>query len=32
MSLNIEVKLEADGRWLAEVTDLPVSLAYGNTR
>jgi predicted RNase H-like HicB family nuclease len=30
--LTIEVEREDDGRWLAEVTDLPGVLAYGQTR
>ncbi len=30
--LNIEVGREDDGRWLAEVVDLPGVLAYGTTR
>ena len=29
---SIEVELEHDGRWIAEVTDLPGALAYGDTR
>ena len=32
MTLPIEVEQEDDGRWLAEVTDLPGVLAYGPTR
>ena len=32
MSLRIEVEQEDDGRWLAEVTDLPGVMAYGPTR
>ena len=28
----IEIDREADGRWIAEVTDLPGVLAYGRTR
>jgi predicted RNase H-like HicB family nuclease len=27
----VEVEQEADGRWLAEVADLPGVLAYGST-
>jgi len=27
----VEVEQEADGRWLAEVPDLPGVLAYGST-
>jgi len=29
MPLNVEVEQETDGRWLAEVPDLPGVLAYG---
>ena len=29
---SIEVEREVDGRWLAEVVDLPGVLAYGQTR
>jgi len=29
MTYSIEVELEADGRWIAEVLDLPGVLAYG---
>jgi predicted RNase H-like HicB family nuclease len=32
MTLHIELEEEADGRWIAEVTDLPGVLAYGVTR
>lgn len=32
MKLTLEVEQEADGRWLAEVPDLPGVLAYGQTR
>lgn len=32
MQLKVEVELEADGRWLAEVPALPGVLAYGVTR
>jgi predicted RNase H-like HicB family nuclease len=31
MPLPIEVEREADGRWLAEIPDLPGVLAYGPT-
>ncbi len=31
MPLPIEVEREVDGRWLAEVPDLPGVLAYGDT-
>ncbi|HEY5315568.1 MAG TPA: type II toxin-antitoxin system HicB family antitoxin [Pirellulales bacterium] len=30
--LNVEIEREDDGRWLAEVVDLPGVLAYGATR
>jgi predicted RNase H-like HicB family nuclease len=30
--LTVEVEPEEDGRWLAEVPDLPGVLAYGRTR
>ena len=30
--LTIELEQEADGRWLAEVPELPGVLAYGQTR
>lgn len=30
--LRVEVELEYDGRWLAEVLELPGVLAYGTTR
>ena len=29
MNLKIEVERETDGRWMAEVLDLPGCLAYG---
>lgn len=32
MILHVELEQEADGRWVAEVTDLPGVLAYGVTR
>jgi len=31
MKLTIECEQETDGRWLAEVTELPGVLAYGMT-
>jgi predicted RNase H-like HicB family nuclease len=31
MSFAIELEQEADGRWIAEVPDLPGVLAYGAT-
>jgi predicted RNase H-like HicB family nuclease len=30
--LTIEVEREDDGRWLAEVLEIPGALAYGQTR
>ena len=32
MNFSIEAELEQDGRWLAEVPQLPGVLAYGVTR
>lgn len=32
MSLTVEVEQEEDGRWLAEVPELPGVLTYGPTR
>lgn len=32
MHLNIETEPETDGRWIAEVPDLPGALTYGATR
>jgi predicted RNase H-like HicB family nuclease len=32
MPLRVEVEQEEDGRWLAEVPDIPGVLAYGQTR
>jgi predicted RNase H-like HicB family nuclease len=29
---SVEVELESDGRWIAEVTDLPGVLVYGQSR
>ncbi|HET9767077.1 MAG TPA: type II toxin-antitoxin system HicB family antitoxin [Thermoanaerobaculia bacterium] len=31
MQLTLEVEQETDGRWLAEVLDLPGVLVYGST-
>ena len=31
MDYTIELELEDDGRWIAEVINLPGVLAYGNT-
>jgi len=32
MNLTVETEREEGGRWIAEVSDLPGVLAYGNTR
>lgn len=32
MKLIVEVEQEDDGRWVAEVPDLPGTMAYGATR
>lgn len=32
MNLRIEIAREEDGRWIAEVADLPGVMAYGTTR
>ena len=32
VALNIELESEADGRWIAEVVELPGVLAYGATQ
>lgn len=32
VNLKIEVEREADGRWIAEVMELPGCLAYGRTQ
>ena len=32
MNLSVELDQESDGRWIAEVPDLPGVLAYGTTR
>jgi len=32
MPLAIEIEQETDGRWIAEVPDLPGVLSYGRTR
>jgi predicted RNase H-like HicB family nuclease len=31
MTFKVEVEQEEDGRWIAEVTELPGVLAYGGT-
>ena len=32
MRLTVEIEQEADGRWIAEVPELPGTMAYGATR
>jgi len=32
MKLSIECELETDGRWIAEIVEIPGALAYGATR
>ncbi|MGZ4105427.1 MAG: type II toxin-antitoxin system HicB family antitoxin [Actinomycetota bacterium] len=32
MVFTLELEEEADGRWIAEVPELPGTLAYGSTR
>lgn len=32
MKLSVEVELETDGRWVAEVPEIPGALGYGATR
>lgn len=32
MNLKIETERESDGRWIAEVTELPGCMAYGGTQ
>lgn len=32
MQINIEFEQEEDGRWIAEIPDLPGVLAYGTNR
>ncbi|MPZ76562.1 MAG: type II toxin-antitoxin system HicB family antitoxin [Deltaproteobacteria bacterium] len=31
MKFRLQIEQEKDGRWIAEVIDLPGALAYGNT-
>lgn len=31
MTFRVEIEQEEDGRWIAEVVDLPGALAYGQT-
>jgi predicted RNase H-like HicB family nuclease len=32
MRFNLEIEREDDGRWIAEIPDLPGVMAYGKTR
>ncbi len=32
MTFNIETEFESEGRWIAEVTDIPGVLVYGKTK
>jgi predicted RNase H-like HicB family nuclease len=32
MNFQVEFEQEIDGRWIAEISDLPGVLAYGRTR
>ena len=32
MTFQVELEREADGRWIAEVTELPGVMTYGQTR
>ena len=32
LSYHIETEQEADGRWIAEIADLPGVMAYGTTK
>ena len=32
MRLSLEIEREEDGRWIADVVELPGALAYGSTR
>ena len=32
MTFRVEIEQEADGRWIAEVPDLPGVMGYGQTR
>ena len=31
MNLNVEIEQETDGRWIAEVTNLPGVMVYGES-
>jgi predicted RNase H-like HicB family nuclease len=32
MQLTIEIEREVDGRWIADVREIPAALVYGRTR
>jgi predicted RNase H-like HicB family nuclease len=32
MKFTVELEQETDGRWIAEVTELPGTMTYGSTR
>ena len=32
MHFTVETEQEVDGRWIAEVTEIPGAMKYGNTR
>jgi predicted RNase H-like HicB family nuclease len=32
VNLHLDIDREADGRWIAEFTDLPGAMTYGRTR
>ncbi|UCH93017.1 MAG: type II toxin-antitoxin system HicB family antitoxin [Candidatus Aminicenantes bacterium] len=32
LTMNIEIERETDGRWIAEVPDLPGVMSYGKSR
>ncbi|HKO49219.1 MAG TPA: type II toxin-antitoxin system HicB family antitoxin [Polyangiaceae bacterium] len=32
VKLSVEIERESDGRWIAEVVEIPGALAYGKTR
>jgi len=32
MPMHVEVEVEADGRWIAEVPSIPGAMAYGITK
>jgi predicted RNase H-like HicB family nuclease len=32
VTFTVEIEQETDGRWIAEITQIPGALAYGSTR